>query len=805
MDNSPQLNTWQDKMLGRYHLHQLLGRGGMGEVWLAEDTQLLRKVAIKLLPAVLASDQNYLQDFQREAQTAASLDHPNILPVHDFGEQQTPDSLITTYLVMPYISGGTLRDRMRSQPGLLPTTEALHYLKQAAEAIDYAHSRNIIHRDIKTANMLLQNGWLFLADLGIAKLLNNASQRTRTHAGSGTPDYMAPEQIQGKAEFASDRYSLAIMAYFLFTGRLPFSGETPYAIMLKQISEQPINPRELNPQIPTGVESALVWGMSKNPAQRPPSCKVFVDALERGWNTPDTTQNDDPEATLLSPWGPRASKQLAQKQGANATPVLPTTSDHPTTEKQQNQYVAPAFSKAPFDSTTAPQTPREPAYPDPGDPVTGPHEDSLPQAGKLEQPKGAISRRQILAGGGTLAALAILGGAGVFAWEKTHAQPGITNHPVPTAIPGPRKLVAGTALASLTGHTASVAGVAWDPSGRYLATIAQDNHLMIWDLANVFKNTSGTIQLISTPMTNLKVSNASSPFNTQQSISWSTDGKNIIVVTGDIPIILYNAFVQDAKNQNYTDPSQNKDPFSPTLYYTVSWLPRSDIFMTVQNTYPNTKLQIQLWKQGQTKGPIKTLSYSKGLASDTRADIQYIEGSPDGRYIAAMTNYQNVIVWDRLSGQAIRELKQPDQPTGNNLIETQIVHWSPVNSNLLLSSDINFINVWDVQKNEILLTLKLDEPHLSGYIKPWGAAWSPNGNYIATVFARDPYIYVWDVRTDPASMQKLGKTRKQMLTFPKGHSPHNKAVNDIAWSPDGKYIADCSGDNTAVIWKVDAE
>ena len=791
-------------MLGRYHLRQLLGRGGMGEVWLAEDTQLLRKVAIKLLPAVLASDQNYLQDFQREARTAASLDHPNILPVHDFGEQETPDSQVTTYLVLPYISDGTLRDRMRSQPERLPTTEALHYLKQAAEAIDYAHSRNIIHRDIKTANMLLQNQWLFLADLGIAKLLNNTSQRTRTHAGSGTPDYMAPEQIQGKAEFASDRYSLAIMAYFLFTGRLPFSGETPYAIMIKQISEQPINPRELNPQIPTGVESALIWGMSKNPAQRPPSCKVFVDALERGWNTPDTPQKDDPEATLLSPWGPRASKQLAQKQEANATPVLSTTSDHPITEKQQNQYVAPAFSKTPFDSTAAPQAPGELTYPNPGDPVTGPREDSLPQAGKLEQPKGAISRRQIVAGGGTLAALAILGGAGVFVWEKTHAQSGIINHPVSTAIPGPHKLVAGTALASLTGHTASVASVAWDPSGRYLATIAQDNHMMIWDLTNVFKNASGTIQPITTPLNDLKVTNSADAIITQQSISWTGDGKGLSVVTGDATITVYNAFAPGSKSQVYKDTSQ-ANPFDTPIYYVMNWLPNTDMFLITQNVLPNKKLQIQLWQQGHTSGPIKTLSYSKGLASDTRADIQFIEGSHDGRYIAAMTNYQNIIVWDRLSGQAIRELTQPDQPTGNNLIETQIVHWSPANSNLLLSSDINFMNVWDVQKNEILLTLKLDEPHLSGYIKPWGAAWSPNGNYIATVFARDPYIYIWDVRTDPASMQKLGKTRKQMLIFPKGHSPHHKAVNDIAWSPDGQYIADCSGDNTAIIWKVDAE
>src|SRR5207245_2193259 len=151
-----QTGDWQNKLLGRYRLKRLLGRGGMGEVWLAEDTQLLRQVAVKLLPIVRTTEHDFLQDFEREARAAAALEHPHILPVHDFGEQQVVEGEVVTYLITPYIAGGSLRDRILNANGPLPTVEAMGYLRQAAEAIDYAHSQHVLHRDIKPANMLLQ-------------------------------------------------------------------------------------------------------------------------------------------------------------------------------------------------------------------------------------------------------------------------------------------------------------------------------------------------------------------------------------------------------------------------------------------------------------------------------------------------------------------------------------------------------------------------------------------------------------------------------------------------------------------------
>lgn len=273
---------WQNKMLGRYRLVHLLGRGGMGEVWQAEDTELHRQVAAKLLPSVIANETDYLRAFADEARTAASLENPHILPVHDFGEESFGEDVVT-YLIMPLITGGSLRDRMHIVQGLLPAKEGLYYLRQAADAIDYAHSRHVLHRDIKPANMLLQQRWLFLADFGLAKLLSTDIQRSHTYAGAGTPDYMAPEQVQGKSEAASDRYSLAVIAYQLFSGHKPFLGKDPYEILIKQIQATPPAPRQFNPQLPQAIEDTLLKGLAKQPSERPTSCIAFVNDLERGW------------------------------------------------------------------------------------------------------------------------------------------------------------------------------------------------------------------------------------------------------------------------------------------------------------------------------------------------------------------------------------------------------------------------------------------------------------------------------------------------------------------------------------------
>ncbi len=278
--------TSTENIPGRYHLLSLLGKGGMGEVWLAEDPLLRRQVAIKRLAPHHSDDQGYLQRFEREARAAASLHHPHILPLHDYGQQLLSDGHIGAYIVMSYVAGGSLEERLASVERLgtlLPSGEAFAYLTQAAQAIDYAHEQGVLHRDIKPGNMLLrEDHTLLLTDFGIARVVADVDNNlTQTGMPIGTPRYMAPEQAQGKAVEASDIYSLAVLAYRCFTGRHPFDSDTAYAVIIQQVTQPPPSPRQFNPTLSPAFEQALLRGLAKDPAQRPSTALEFIRQLQQ--------------------------------------------------------------------------------------------------------------------------------------------------------------------------------------------------------------------------------------------------------------------------------------------------------------------------------------------------------------------------------------------------------------------------------------------------------------------------------------------------------------------------------------------
>jgi serine/threonine protein kinase len=323
MEDTGKLTT-----LGRYRLVRRVGRGGMGEVWLAEDPHLLRQVALKVLPLRKRDDEEFLHRFEREAQAAAALHHPHILPVHDYGQQQMPDDQAITYLVMSYVSGGSVDDRLKAfsnGQGALTQDEALNYLFQVAEAIDYAHTHQIIHRDIKPANMLLRDGnWLLLTDFGIARILTDAdSFATGTYLG--TPTYMAPEQAQGHAVPASDIYSLAIVAYQLFTGRVPFQADNPFALTFQHAFTPPASPRTYNPALSPEFETALLRGLEKDPAQRPRSASAYVTSLDQALRSfpshlPSPVRT--PDGTPVTPPPDRTRRRVLLGAGIGAGVLL---------------------------------------------------------------------------------------------------------------------------------------------------------------------------------------------------------------------------------------------------------------------------------------------------------------------------------------------------------------------------------------------------------------------------------------------------------------------------------------------------
>ncbi len=268
------------QMLGQYELRELLGQGGMGSVYRAFQASLKREVAIKVLPAHLVASPGYTERFTREAETAASLEHAHIVPVYDYGTSKE-----ATYIVMRLLNGGTLSERAQQHKlaghETISLTEIADILKQIASALDYAHSRGVIHRDIKPGNIMFDNqGSAYLTDFGIARLIEASTKLTSTGATLGTPLYMSPEQWRGDAITpASDQYAVAVMIYQLVTGHTPFEADTPYALMNKHIHEPPTPPQAYRSDIPEAVTTVLNRALSKNPAQRFPTVTSFAQAF----------------------------------------------------------------------------------------------------------------------------------------------------------------------------------------------------------------------------------------------------------------------------------------------------------------------------------------------------------------------------------------------------------------------------------------------------------------------------------------------------------------------------------------------
>jgi eukaryotic-like serine/threonine-protein kinase len=260
------------RALGTCTLQKLVGQGGMGAVFLAQQSRPRRQVAVKVLLPITQLNANqlaaFLERFRRETDAAASLEHPNIMPVHEYGEQ---DGI--AYLVMPYVSGGTLRDEMERE-GPLSLQKTVDYLEQLSSALDFAHERGVIHRDIKPANIMVTNeGRLILSDFGLVKIIaaGQMPQMRLTGAGApvGTPDYMAPEQVIGEEiDTRADLYSLGVILFQMLTGTTPFQGETPMQIAAQHLQIPPPSPQMLRPDLPIAAEQVVLQSMAKRPGDR---------------------------------------------------------------------------------------------------------------------------------------------------------------------------------------------------------------------------------------------------------------------------------------------------------------------------------------------------------------------------------------------------------------------------------------------------------------------------------------------------------------------------------------------------------
>ena len=298
--------------VGPYRIIEQVGQGGMALVYKAHQASLSRYIALKVLPPRLANDPDFLARFYEEAVRVAALRHPNILTVIDYGESNG-----VTYLVSEFVEGGTLAAQM-GRP--LPASYVSEVLGPIASALDYAHSRGVIHRDVKPSNILLAlDGRPLLTDFGIARMVTPDDDASDLGAITGTPTYMAPEQGSGRPLAASDIYSVGVVAYEMLTGRPPFEGYTPIAVLSAHQNDPVPPPRSINPDISPAVEAALLKGLARNPDARFRTSGALVRAVEQA-HVPSTVAAVPP---AVPPADPGAPAWVGNSGGAAAGPPPP--------------------------------------------------------------------------------------------------------------------------------------------------------------------------------------------------------------------------------------------------------------------------------------------------------------------------------------------------------------------------------------------------------------------------------------------------------------------------------------------------
>lgn len=354
--------------MGQYRVIERIGRGGMAEVYKGTHLKLGSLVAIKVLYSHLSDEEGFLARFEREAQSVAAMQHPHLVRVFDY---ESGGEL--SYMVMDFIDGGTLKQKIQelSKSGAyLPYRESFRIFRQVADALDYAHRKNMVHRDVKSANILLDKGGnAFLTDFGIARIISN-TQFTATGALLGTPMYMSPEQCQGeKVTSLSDIYSLGIVLFEMATGSVPFETETPLSVIHKHIYEPMPGPSEFRPDIPEALENVIMKSLAKDPTGRYQTALDMLRALAEA--LPDALEPHT-VLSISSADETRAIKVEEPQEGR-----LDQTEPHIDIGEQQTEAILePVEMPLPEDAVSTPSSEPEPVVEEPVSEVTFPESET---------------------------------------------------------------------------------------------------------------------------------------------------------------------------------------------------------------------------------------------------------------------------------------------------------------------------------------------------------------------------------------------------------------------------------------------
>ncbi|HLX56046.1 MAG TPA: serine/threonine-protein kinase [Ktedonobacteraceae bacterium] len=675
--------------IGGYTLIQVLGSGGMGTVYLAEDAAIGQQVAIKVVRTDpdsytdIAAAFNAADRFKQEARAVASLDHLHILPLYRYGEEKTADGQLA-YIIMQYRPEGSLWDWLRRRaeltfgqasnqlsnnssmnlPFLMSGTwplgldEATEYLRQAASALQYAHERGIIHRDVKPANFLLRveggsTVYLLLSDFGLAKVY---SANTSTSHILGTPIYMAPEQFEGAAVPESDQYSLAVMIYYCLAGRPPFEGE-PMHLMNQHLISAPPLITVFNPTLPESVGRVLTRALAKNPDERFQSTAEFAAAFAQA--AQDAPANVRPFLSLptlsqtqrAAPFAPQlnyGAQPTPPKLNAGSAPqlVMPPT--------QAEEDYQRAFS-APLPSVMTPQL------------QAPPQPQLLPQTppGK----PGAMSRRSALGWiiGGA-AVVAVGGSAGFYFYSRSRQ-------------PDNAKFV-------LRGHSDVVTSIFWSPDGAQLVSGSRDKTARLWIVANQ-----------------------------QNTVTYSGHSAAVRCVVWGPGGLLLASGSEDETVQLWDSGGVRRHTYGPlgAAVSTIAWDAQAGAILA-----------------GTLGNGGRTLPLTGGVItrSLTRSVVNALALSADDTYLAAALANGDVGVY---TTQAPRTTVFGRKLTGAALC----LAWSPDGTKLAAGSANNYAEVWDIA-GRIIKRL----PHKAPVN---GVAWNPAGNNQLATCASDGTVNIWDI------------------------------------------------------------
>ncbi len=758
-----------------YLLEEQIGRGGMAVVFRAHDERLDRTVALKILAPALADDDAFRQRFIRESRAAAAVDDPHIIPVFEAGEASG-----VLFIAMRYVRGGDVGTLVR-QLGPLPQARMAAIVSQVASALDAAHSRNLVHRDVKPANMLLdatsgagRPDHVYLSDFGLSKTSLQVSGLTATGQFLGTLEYVAPEQIEAKpVDGRADQYALACAAYELLAGVPPFQRESAMAVMFAQLSDPPPRLAGRRPDLPGEVDAVLAKALAKAPANRYQTCTDFTEALRsacglRPYDTgPDAAPRAAHPATMVAqpqtPQRPRQGIQAAavaqertpQPMPQPAVAVTPAGSE-PTIPREPSGATAGGSGGSSPRASTAPIPAAIPAGGTVVAPPAGPaYTERLTAAGPAASPPRR--RTALLAGAATI----VLVAATVVAIELTsgHSSPGHTGpgHSTTTGIASaclppatggtvnPATYTQGPTLADTGGGQSVVEGAAFSPDGSELAVGDHDGTTDVWSTATFTAPTAL----------------ADPGGNGVQAVAFSCNGKSVAIADTGGDTLLWPI--------TGTSPSATfADPAGPVSVMAVAFSPNGKLLATGDENG-----DAYLWN-------IKTHSYRKiGNPGNPGNSVQAVAFSPDGTTLATGDSDGSVYLWSTITGRRVNAYQ--DSNSGGNGI--QAVAFSPDGGTLAAGDSNGSTYLWNLSTPSFV-TLPDPSPGTLGVV---ALAFGPDGRTLAAGDSNGN-TYLWNV-----SDQKLART----LPGPGA----GVGVQAVAFSPNGDLLAEGFTNGQSYIWQ----